>query len=921
MGHRLLQSFLETKCPEANSPVDFGKMLVPADAATVEGAAGGDAPAVPEAAAAASPGFKLLVDAESCLDRLYGGKHADWLAGGDWNRMIEFLTSLRDACRANGISLVVILNGALEVSHMPEWAKGQAVARAHVKTALKEIYRPRRMPGRLWVAPAGLRTALRLALRQLGIETSCSTEEHRLEVMALARDRRVDGVMARHGSYVVFNPPRYFSASLFKLTFKKEVLTTEHVVDNLAKALDLHQDRFCVFGTLLGNHILTADELKPFHDRLTKEEGAVEAAVEAPAEGENAAASTATPAKSVVAAVADFVRRQPSVDDLDAIAVQVFDAGDAELFKHMTDKLKASVVYYFKGTEKGHGRRPIDRKKENSALKNVTPPPTAAEESTPPLPYTPFGSDSEEEKRQLLTETLSPSTSVSQLTLLRHQRGLLSPLILQVLTHRHVKLESIIEDASDEETPSAVDLYQDLRRRVYGILLDAKSKKPEELVVNEWFASEENPEAERPRPVTVAPLDPALDIPSLESLWFSAEPEDGQRRLRAFLACMKANDDAGILDKDKIPRQYLVPCVVLRYILEYGKETGKPLLTKAELEAFLATAVCPMMRNVRVTKELQLRKINKRGLALGALFMQGVEFACLANDACGAPIPWQVTCPWEFFDGKIFHLKLIKAVGGSPLLEVCDNKVQHLVEVERMRDAILGNRDFAYAEPKTDGAVAAAADADAASAAAPAVTPKASSKKAKGKKATPLLPLPVNRVGTTPPFPKSGKMGGEKEAEIYAAAYAHAYVAYCTSGGGTAPQPKAAATAAPSRQQLEAEAYAKGYATAMAGSGGSPFQQMAAGGYKRPNLSQGQSQRPPARPFHRPRGGSAQARVIRQAAAYANYHTAGIASPNPVGGRGGGRGGRKGAKSQTAGFPAVDARTPAGPNWNTIVGF
>ena len=312
--------------------------------------------------------------------------------------------------------------------------------------------------------------------------------------------------------------------------------------------------------------------------------------------------------------------------------------------------------------------------------------------------------------------------------------------------------------------------------------------------------------------------------------------------------------------------------------------------------------------------------------------MQGVEFACLANDACGAPIPWQVTCPWEFFDGKIFHLKLIKAAGGSPLLEVCDNKVQHLVEVERMRDAILGNRDFAFAEPKTDGSVAAAAAA-AASTAAPAVTPKASAKKAKGKKGTPLLPLPVNRVGTTPPFPKSGKMGGggDKEAEIYAAAYAHAYVAYCTSGGGgAAPQPKAAAVAAsPSRQQLEAEAYAKGYATAMAGSGGgSPFQQMAAaGGYKRPNLSQGQSQRPPSRPFHRPRGGSAQARIIRQAAAYANYHTAGISSPNPLGGgggggRGGGRGGRKGAKSQTGGgFPAVDARTPAGPNWNTIVGF
>lgn len=80
---------------------------------------------------------------------------------------------------------------------------------------------------------------------------------------------------------------------------------------------------------------------------------------------------------------------------------------------------------------------------------------------------------------------------------------------------------------------------------------------------------------------------------------------------------IQANDDNGILDKEKIPRQYLVLCAVLRYIMEYGKETGKPVLSKAELEAFLATAICPMMRNVRVTKEMQLRKINKRGLSLG----------------------------------------------------------------------------------------------------------------------------------------------------------------------------------------------------------------------------------------------------------------------------------------------------------------
>jgi hypothetical protein len=75
--------------------------------------------------------------------------------------------------------------------------------------------------------------------------------------------------------------------------------------------------------------------------------------------------------------------------------------------------------------------------------------------------------------------------------------------------------------------------------------------------------------------------------------------------------------------------------------------------------------------------------------------------AMLANDACGAPLPWQLTCPWNFFDGKIFHLKLLKATSGRPLLEVCDGEVQQLVEVERMRDAILAGRSYELAPPRS----------------------------------------------------------------------------------------------------------------------------------------------------------------------------------------------------------------------------
>lgn len=64
---------------------------------------------------------------------------------------------------------------------------------------------------------------------------------------------------------------------------------------------------------------------------------------------------------------------------------------------------------------------------------------------------------------------------------------------------------------------------------------------------------------------------------------------------------------------------------------------------------------------------------------LAAMFMQGVEHALIANDACGAPISWLMCCPWLFFDGKIFHRKLLKANSAKNLLDLCDNRVSQSI--------------------------------------------------------------------------------------------------------------------------------------------------------------------------------------------------------------------------------------------------
>lgn len=79
--------------------------------------------------------------------------------------------------------------------------------------------------------------------------------------------------------------------------------------------------------------------------------------------------------------------------------------------------------------------------------------------------------------------------------------------------------------------------------------------------------------------------------------------------------------------------------------------------------------------------------------------MSGVETALLANDACGAPIPWLMCCPWLYFDGKLFHHTLARATLAKNLLDLCGGYIERVVKVERMRKAILEGVTPVFARP------------------------------------------------------------------------------------------------------------------------------------------------------------------------------------------------------------------------------
>ena len=76
-----------------------------------------------------------------------------------------------------------------------------------------------------------------------------------------------------------------------------------------------------------------------------------------------------------------------------------------------------------------------------------------------------------------------------------------------------------------------------------------------------------------------------------------------------------------LLDVNKVPRKYLMLCSTLRYLLRYSSEK-KGFLSRVELDAVLATAVSPIIKNVALTKEMKLPKVHPRAITVAALLMQ-----------------------------------------------------------------------------------------------------------------------------------------------------------------------------------------------------------------------------------------------------------------------------------------------------------
>uniref|UniRef100_A0AAY4EIV4 Constitutive coactivator of PPAR-gamma-like protein 1 n=1 Tax=Denticeps clupeoides TaxID=299321 RepID=A0AAY4EIV4_9TELE len=612
--------------------------------------------------------------------------------------MLRYLAALAKACFNGNIELLVCFNGALEKGRLHEWVKRQVNERQTAQQIVSHVQNKGTPPPKVWfLPPVCMAHCIRLALLRFRIGVVQSIEDHHQEVIALYRENGFHGLVAYDSDYALCSIPYYFSAHALKLSRNGKSLTTsQYLMHEVAKQLDLNPNRFVIFASLLGNHVLPDEDLAAFHWSLLGPEHPL-ASLKV-----RAHQLVLPPCDVVIRAVADYVRNLKDVNDLEAISKDIFRHSQSRTDDKVL-RFKMAVEYYSAASKPPHFCPYLGKKcflpvlevgsphGMNAQIPSLLSMPTRnhMDITTPPLPLV--------------------APEVLRVAEHRHKKGLMYPYIYHVLTKGEIKLSVTIEDEANKDLPSAAQLFRPIRQYVYGVLFSlAEAKKKAErlamrrnrlpeyqpVIVKEW-AAYKGKSPHTPELVEALPFR-EWTCPNLKKLWLGKAVEDKNRRMRAFLACMRS-DTPAMLNPANVPTPLMVLCCVLRFMLQWP---GVRILRRNELDAFLAQALSPKLYEPDQLQELKIDNLDPRGVQLAALFMSGVDMALFANDSCGQPIPWEHCCPWMYFDGKLLQSKLIKANREkAPLIDLCDGQNELVAKVEKMRQSILEGLNFSRPPP------------------------------------------------------------------------------------------------------------------------------------------------------------------------------------------------------------------------------
>ncbi|KAM9430684.1 constitutive coactivator of PPAR-gamma-like protein 2 isoform 2-T2 [Salvelinus alpinus] len=336
MGVQGFQEYLEKRCPGAAVPVDLLKLARTPGRQPPHHHPHHLGPIPPP------PPARILIDADSGLQRLYGGYQTDWVCGGEWNAMLGYLSALSQACLyQGGLELVVVFNGTLGKERWPEWARRAQGQRQTAQLIVNHVGSKATPPPRAWfLPPACLSHCVRLAMFRFRVRVVQTLEDHHQEVLSLYRDFGFCGLIAQDSEFALCNVPAYFSSHALKLSWNGKNLTThQYLLSEAARQLGLKTQHLPCFAALLGNHILPDEDLAAFHWSLLGPEHPL-ASLKV-----RAHQLVLPPCEVVIKAVSEYVSSIKDLGNLDVIARDVFKQSQSRM-EDKVQRFKRAVEYF-----------------------------------------------------------------------------------------------------------------------------------------------------------------------------------------------------------------------------------------------------------------------------------------------------------------------------------------------------------------------------------------------------------------------------------------------------------------------------------------------------------------------------------------------------------------------------------------------
>lgn len=296
----------------------------------------------------------------------------------------------------------------------------------------------------------------------------------------------------------------------------------------------------------------------------------------------------------------------------------------------------------------------------------------------------------EEERPPKLITVPAITSKVLSSAAAAHASGTLNTHLYPMMCTGTLSLGPLFEDNKDKDTVSSALLYRTARQRIYGLVFgvgrgwvksDAKRQRStkidtqRQVTVKEFIVNGSKKNLVEGEEVVAMPVhapnakQPARKpTPHIDRLWIGMSAKIQELRRSTLLAIMNSNIPS-FFSPNIIANEYLLVCIVLRYILT----TGNKVLREYELDAFLATALSPQLHfGPSHLYKITPGRLTSRGCTLAHIFVRGVETLLLANDACNYPINRRFCFIGNFFDGKLFQLKLGQCRAGLSLLDICD---------------------------------------------------------------------------------------------------------------------------------------------------------------------------------------------------------------------------------------------------------